>query len=435
MNGRQLLVIGSGGREAALVRELRRAPSAPTVTVAPGVAGVDGSLLDLDPTDIDAVVRHCVDTGVDLVVVGPEAPLVAGLSDALVAAGVACVGPNAQAAQIEGSKSFARMAADRWNIPGPAWCRVDSETEARQWITAAEFDVVVKADGLAAGKGVVVPEDRAAALAAVAAIYAADPCAPVVLEECLRGPEMSLIALSDGARVVAFPLAQDHKRVGEGDTGPNTGGIGAYAPVPGYGSDMVDQLVATFIQPVIDGLAADRNPYVGFLFAGLMATDDGPRLIEYNCRFGDPEAQVLLPLFDGDLAELLAAAAAGPGGLDDVAVAFSTSAAAVVVVCADGYPAEPRRGIELGDVPELNGVGAAWFLPAGTALDGDRLVSAGGRVLNAVGTGDDHRGAIDAAYDLIDQYDLDSHPGLFVRRDIGWRVVASAGANQTKESQ
>ncbi len=422
---RHILIVGSGGREAAFARELRRSASAPTVSVAPGAAGLDGSV-PLEPADPAAVVEWCSANDVDLVVVGPEVPLVDGLADHLVAAGVRCLGPSARAAQIEGSKSFARTAAEKWGIPGPRWVRVDSEAAAAEWVNTADFDVVIKADGLAAGKGVVVPDTKAEALDAIASVYDADPGAPVVLEERMLGPEISLIGVSDGATVVPFPSAQDHKRVGEGDTGPNTGGMGAYAPVPGYGVGEVDDLVAAFLQPVIDAMAADGTPFVGFLYAGLMVTDDGPRLIEYNCRFGDPEAQILLPLYDGDLADLFAAAAAGPGSLDGVDIRFGRGAAATVVVCAEGYPDSPRRQIELGDVPELNTTagGDAWFLSAGTAYDDGRLVSAGGRVLNAVGVGDDIKSALDAAYDLIDRYDLNSHSGLFVRRDIGWRVTS-----------
>ena len=391
----RVAVIGGGGREAAIAWACRR--HGHDVSVAP----------DLDAVDLDAV---------DLVIPGPEAALVAGVADRCAAAGVPCFGPVAALAELEASKGFARELAASLGIPGPAYARfaADEVDAALAWWRELGRPVVVKLDGLAGGKGVTVPADETAT---EEAIRAAD--GPFVLEERMTGPECSLLALCDGRTARALPLAQDHKRLGEGDTGPNTGGMGAYAPAPvPYAAE---ELLATFVQPVLDHVAAAGTPYVGVLYAGLMLTTDGPRLVEYNVRFGDPEAQAVLPLLASDLAEL--ALAATRGELASHPVEITPGAACTVVAAAPGYPTAPVLGGDIRfltpDAPaqrdEVSVEPPALLFPAGMA---DGRVS-GGRVLAVTGLGDDLAAARAAAYAALDDVRFD---GMQVRRDIGWRA-------------
>jgi phosphoribosylamine--glycine ligase/phosphoribosylaminoimidazole synthetase len=389
----RVVVIGLGGREHAIAWACRR-------------HGHEAALLpELPPAD---------EQQPDLVIPGPEAALVAGVADECARRGVPCFGPTANLAKLESSKSYARQLATDLGIPGPGFFRFRSSEHdaAIAWYRQSGDAVVVKADGLAGGKGVIVPE---APDETIAAIRATD--GPFVLEVRMTGPECSLIALCDGATAVALPLAQDHKRIGEGDTGPNTGGMGAYAPAPvPYAAD---ELVATFVQPILDHFAAAGTPYVGVLYAGLMLTPDGPRLVEYNVRFGDPEAQALLPLLDSDLAAL--ALAATQGHLGEVPVAVWPGAACTVVAAAAGYPGDPRTGdaVTLPTEEQLDG---ALLLPAGLR-DGR---TSGGRVLAVTGIGDDLAAARAHAYAAIEHV---AFAGMQYRRDIGWRAPGSTLAS------
>ena len=287
-----VLLIGSGGREHALAQSIERSPKLTSLAVAPGNAGTEDHNVVLDVASNEAVVAYCQDQGIDLVVVGPEAPLVAGLADALTDAGVSCFGPSKAAAELEGSKAFTRRFAEKWGIPSPASETFTSSADAIAWAQAQSFDVVVKADGLAAGKGVIIPESPEETAEAIKAMLddglLGDSGATIVLEERMTGEELSLFGISDGATIVALATAQDHKRVGDGDTGPNTGGMGAFSPVPGIDKERQAELAALFLDPVVSGMAEAGTPYVGVVFAGIMLTPSGPKLVEYNCRFGDP---------------------------------------------------------------------------------------------------------------------------------------------------
>ncbi|MEX2252517.1 MAG: phosphoribosylamine--glycine ligase [Thermoleophilaceae bacterium] len=394
-----VVVVGAGGRESALAWACRRhGHMVATATLAPGEPA---SSLDT--------------TGADLVIVGPEGALVAGVADECARRRVPCFGPTADLARIESSKGWARELATGLGVPGPDFGRFTAADDAIAWFEELDRPVVVKLDGLAAGKGVALPRDPEQT---VAAINGAAASGPFVLEERLTGPECSLLALCDGTTARALPLAQDHKRIGEGDNGPNTGGMGAYAPAP-VPHD-ADDLVATFVQPVIDHLAAAGTPYVGVLYAGLMLTPDGPRLIEYNCRFGDPEAQAVLPLLESDLAAH--ALACTRGALDAERIVVKIGAAVTVVAAAPGYPTAPVTGgaIRIGELDD-----DALLFPAGMQYDAAARTGrvTGGRVLAVTGLGTDLPAARDAAYRAIDQVRFD---GMQVRRDIGWRAPGAA---------
>jgi phosphoribosylamine--glycine ligase/phosphoribosylaminoimidazole synthetase len=425
-----VLLVGGGGREHAIANALVRSPRLGSLAVAPGNAGTAQHNVELNVDDHDAVVGWCRDNAVDLVVVGPEAPLVAGLADALAASDISCFGPSAAAAQLEGSKAFARRFAARHDIPGP---RCESFTEvaaALEWLDEFDRPVVVKADGLASGKGVIIPESRVETERAIFDLLSdrtmGDAGATVVLEERLEGEELSLFGIADGETVVTVGTAQDHKRVGEGDTGLNTGGMGAFAPVPGT-AELERELAATFLDAAVAGMAAEGMPYVGVLYAGVMLTDDGPRLIEYNCRFGDPEAQVLLPLIGSDVLELMAAAATG--GLADAKVELVTgTTAATVVVAAKGYPTSPASDIVIPalslDRDQADMVAErVEVIHAGTKLVDGQVLSSGGRVLSVTGTGPDLAAALSAAYSVVDEVTGKSGDFLFARSDIGHRYV------------
>ena len=386
----RVVVIGSGGREQAIAWACRR-------------HGHETSLLpELPlPTELQP----------DLVVPGPEAALVAGVADECARRGVPCFGPTAALARLESSKGYARELATTLGIPGPRFAHFEARAHrsAAEWFEQLGHPVVVKLDGLAAGKGVTVPDTEAETFAAIGLTTE-----PFLLEERMSGPECSLIALCDGTTAVALPLAQDHKRIGEGDTGPNTGGMGAYAPAPlPY---TADELVATFVQPILDHFAAAGTPYIGSLYAGLMLTAEGPRLVEYNVRFGDPEAQAVLPLLDGDLAEI--ALAATSGRLADVDVSIRSAAACTVVAATTGYPNAPRTG-DVVTLPTPDQLDGALLFPAGL-VDG---VTSGGRVLSVTGLGEDLAAARANAYTAIEGVDF---AGMQYRRDIGWRAPGAA---------
>jgi phosphoribosylamine--glycine ligase/phosphoribosylaminoimidazole synthetase len=412
-----ILIIGSGGREHALAEALRG--EGRELFVSPGNAGTRRFNVDIDIADHQDVLEFCENERIDLVVIGPEAPLVDGLTDDLLAAGVACFGPTAAAARLEGSKSYSREFASRHGIPGPRSAKFTDIEQAIAWLDEIGKPVVVKADGLASGKGVVVPDDRVETERAIFGMLSGqslgDVGRTIVLEERLIGEELSLIGFCDGSTVKALPPAQDHKRVGEGDTGPNTGGMGAFAPVPGVTPAQVIELTNSFLQRAVDGMRAEGDLYVGMLYAGLMLTADGPRLIEYNCRFGDPETQALLPLLETDLLEIMMACV--DGRLDEITIDLAGGTAAVVVVAAEGYPGTPTTGLAIPAVAS----GRARIIHAGTDYDADdRVISVGGRVLGVVGQGPDLESALAEAYTVVDQLTVDGS-GLFARSDIGWR--------------
>jgi phosphoribosylamine--glycine ligase len=400
----RVLLIGSGGREHALAVSLVADPAVTSLVVAPGNPGIAASAptVPLDAADPQAVADLAVQTGADLVVIGPEAPLVAGAADAVRAKGIACFGPSAAAARLEGSKAFAKevMAAAGVPTAGARLCRDEATAAA----ALDEFGppYVVKYDGLAAGKGVVVTADRAAALAH------ARECGRVVIEEFLDGPEVSLFVVTDGVAAVPLMPAQDFKRVGDGDTGPNTGGMGAYAPLPWAPAGLVDQVMSTVVRPTLAELAGRGTPFTGLLYVGLALTAAGPRVIEFNARFGDPETQVVLALLETPLGGLLWAAATGTLG-QHPPLRWRDGSAVVVVVAAPGYPARARTG------DELTGAERPGILHAGTSRGPDGVLrSAGGRVLGCVGTGPDQSAARAAAYERGAGVDL---PGMLYRRD------------------
>lgn len=413
--------MGSGGREHALAWKLAQSPLLDTLYAAPGNPGIaaHATCVTLDATDHASVVAFARAHDVALVVIGPEAPLVDGLADTLRAAGIAVFGPDRAAAQLEGSKGFTKDLCARAGIPTAGYIRCTTREEAEAALANTfGLPVVIKADGLAAGKGVVIAYAHDEALAALDALYA-DGDAAVVIEEFLDGEEASLFVLTDGTTLLPFGTAQDHKRVGEGDTGPNTGGMGAYSPARILTPELEARAIAEIIEPTIRALADDGTPFSGVLYAGLMLTAHGPKLIEYNARFGDPECQVLMMRFEGDLAATLLAVAEGQ--LAEIPGArFADDTALVVVMAATGYPATPRLGGAIHGIDAASATGATVF-QAGTRMEGDTLVAAGGRVLGVTALGADIQAAHATAYRAVDAIDF---PTGFCRRDIGWRELA-----------
>ena len=414
-----ILLIGSGGREHALAWRLAQSASAGKLIAAPGNPGIAqcATLVDLDVADHAAVLAICRDEDIELIVIGPEAPLCDGLGDSLRNGGFAVFGPDAAAARLEGSKGFTKALCARANIPTAAWVRCGSTAEGLAALDNFAIPVVIKADGLAAGKGVVIAESRDEADEAVRDMTVGGGA--IVIEEFMTGEEASLFALSDGVTVVPFGSAQDHKRVGDGDVGPNTGGMGAYSPALVLTSALEAQAMTEIVEPTVAALAAAGTPYVGVLYAGLMLTGEGPKLVEYNCRFGDPECQVLMPRFEGDLAELLLAVATGKL-TEHGAVVFADTVALTVVMAAKGYPATPDKGGRIAGLEAAEAEGAIVF-HAGTELDDGQLVSSGGRVLAVTASGSSVAEAQAKAYAAVDKIDFADG---FCRRDIGWREVA-----------
>jgi len=422
----KVLVIGSGAREHALVRALLRDDQVSMVECAPGNAGIaaDVSVLPVDVNDPQAIATLARERGADLVVIGPEAPLVAGAADAVRAAGIDCFGPSAQAAQLEGSKAFAKEVMAEAGVPTAMAlvCSNDAQVdEALDTITRPGTPYVVKDDGLAAGKGVLVSEDRQAARDHARACISAGN--QVVIEEYLDGPEVSLFAICDGATVVPLQPAQDFKRAYDDDAGPNTGGMGAYSPLPWAPADLVDEITTRVLQPMVDAMAARGTPFSGLLYAGLALTSRGVRVVEFNARFGDPETQVVLARLRSGLGGLLQAAATGSLAAHPAPV-WSDDAAVTVVVAAEGYPDSPRKGdriVGLEAAAELAGVDV---LHAGTSVMEDGSIgSAGGRVLSVTAVGETLHAARERAYTAVDLITLQ---GSHHRRDIAARAAATS---------
>jgi phosphoribosylamine--glycine ligase len=416
-----ILVIGSGGREHAIITCLKRTSPYARITCSPGNGGIADDAPCVTLATHHDIITYCQNHSVDLVVIGPEQPLVEGLADQLRAAGIATFGPSAVTAQLEGSKAFTKALCDRYDIPTAAYATFDTQAEALAYLAAHPAPIVIKADGLAAGKGVTVAMDNDAATRAVQECFAGafgKAGSRVVIEEFLEGEEISFFAVCDGKDALAFASAQDHKRAFDGDTGPNTGGMGTYSPAPIFTPAHEQEVMEKMILPTLRGLASEGTPYIGVLFAGLMLTRSGIKLIEYNCRFGDPETQVMLSRVEGDFAALLYSCARGK--LDATAHRLSPRHALCVVMATRGYPANVATG------SIIRGLDAAATLPdvtiyhAATGRDGDNVIANGGRVLGVTGTGESLQHARDAAYRAVESIEWKEG---FYRSDIGWRAL------------
>ncbi|HWL82555.1 MAG TPA: phosphoribosylamine--glycine ligase [Roseomonas sp.] len=421
----KVLLVGGGGREHALAWALSGSGLLSKLWCAPGNAGIAelAECVPIGAEDVPALVAFAQEKAVDLVVVGPEAPLTLGLADACAAAGLRCFGPSAAAARLEGSKAFTREVTSAAGVPGAEWAQFTDPAAARDYVRRKGAPIVVKADGLAAGKGVVVAGTVAEAEAAITEIMEdrvhGAAGATVLIEECLVGQEVSFFALCDGTTALPMAAAQDHKRVGEGDLGPNTGGMGAYSPPPAFTPEIEAEVMERIIRPTLAEMARRGTPFRGVLFAGLMLTGTGPRLIEFNVRFGDPECQVLMLRMQSDL--LAALLAACDGELERFTLRWSPEAALVVVMAARGYPGAYAKGTRIEGVEAAAAVPGAYVFHAGTTRGPDAaLLAAGGRVLGIAATGSTLRAAHDAAYEAVDQVNW---PDGFCRRDIGWRAL------------
>lgn len=423
-----VLLLGSGGREHALAWKIAASPLLTKLYAAPGNPGIGGEaeLVKLDISDHAAVAAFCKDKKIDLVVVGPEGPLVAGIADDLRAQGIRVFGPSRAAARLEGSKGFTKDLCARYDIPTAAYGRFGDLASAKAYVEKTGAPIVIKADGLAAGKGVTVAMTLDEALVALDACFEGSfgaAGAEVVVEEFMTGEEASFFCLCDGTTALPFGTAQDHKRVGDGDVGPNTGGMGAYSPAPVMTPQMIERTMREIIEPTMRGMAELGAPFAGILFAGLMITDKGPKLIEYNTRFGDPECQVLMMRLKDDLLVLLNAAI--DGQLAHTSVRWRDEAALTVVMAARGYPGTPEKGSVIRGVEDAAADGAQIF-HAGTAINGGALVANGGRVLNVTASGATVGEAQKRAYAALDRIDW---PHGFCRRDIGWQAVAREQAD------
>jgi len=417
-----VLLIGSGGREHALAWRLAQSPRLDRLYAAPGNPGIarHAEIVSLDPADHRGVIDFCLRHSIGFVVIGPEAPLVDGLADNIRTMGIHVFGPGKAAAQLEGSKGFTKELCAREGIPTARFVRVGSRDGARAALADFTLPVVIKDDGLAAGKGVTIATTREEAETAIDAIIEPGRVGgDAVIEEFLEGEEVSLFVLTDGESILPIGSAQDHKRVGDGDTGPNTGGMGAYSPARVLTAALEQRALDEIVRPTVAALARAGTPFSGVLYAGLMLTAEGPKLIEYNVRFGDPECQVLMMRLEGDLLELMLATAEGRlGALPQPR--FSDQAALVVVMAARGYPGTPETGGAIGGLDAAEATGARVF-QAGTREENGVLVAAGGRVLGVTATGATVAEAQRAAYRAVDAIDF---PGGFCRRDIGWREIA-----------
>lgn len=417
-----ILLIGSGGREHALAWAIAASPVCGTLFAAPGNPGIGeiARTVQVKVTDHQAVIDFCRAEAIGLVVVGPEAPLVAGLADDLWAAGIKVFGPKKFPAQLEGSKGFTKDICARYDIPTAAYGRFRDKPSALAYLEAQGAPIVIKADGLAAGKGVTVAMDMDTARSAIEDIFSGKfGGAECVIEEFLEGEEASFFVMTDGTHALPLATAQDHKRVGDGDTGPNTGGMGAYSPAPCMTPALCTEALEKIVKPTIRALSDMGHPYVGVLYAGLILTKDGPKLIEYNCRFGDPEAQVLMMRLKDDLVTLLLACC--DGTLDKVSARWFDDVALTVVMCARGYPDEPLKGTAIRGLEAAAAMEGVEIFHAGTAAKDGMIVANGGRVLNVTARGKTVREARERAYAAVASIDW---PQGFYRHDIGWRALA-----------
>ncbi len=415
-----VLILGSGAREHALATAIAKSPMLDRLFVAPGNPGCEtlASLLDLSITDSAAVLKACRAHRIDFVIVGPEAPLVCGIVDDLAAAGVVAFGPSRAAARLEGSKGFTKDFCQEFGIPTAPYRRFHDRTAALEYIALQGAPIVVKADGLAAGKGVVVASTLGEAEAAIEALYENDAGAECVVEACLQGEEVSFFALCDGERAVPFGDAQDHKRAGDGDTGPNTGGMGAYSPSPLATPEMSREIMRNIVLPTVEGMRRRGAPFRGILFAGLMMTKSGPQLLEYNVRFGDPEAEAIIPRFRGDLLRWLWAAASG--ALPEEPAPFSDHCALAVVMAAKGYPGALIKGDEIRGLAQAAALEGVEVFHAGTRRQGEQIFADGGRVLVMTGVASNLATARDRAYAAVSAIDWSNG---FCRKDIGARAL------------
>jgi phosphoribosylamine---glycine ligase len=417
----KVLIVGAGGREHAIAWKIAQSPRLSQLLVAPGNAGMAPYNVAIGAEDIAALVSFANDQNIDLTIVGPEAPLAIGLADALRAVGRSVFGPSQAAAQIEASKAFSKDFMARHHIPTAHFATFAEFREALKYLLSVDYPIVIKASGLAAGKGVILPDCADDAEAALRSIMLSKEFGSagdeVIIEERLSGPEVSLLAFSDGFTVKPMPPAQDHKRIFDSDQGPNTGGMGAYAPAPICPPPLVEEFTRSILQPTIDGLRDEGNPFVGVLYAGLMLTADGPRVLEYNCRFGDPETQAILPLLESDLLDVVEACV--NGRLAEIDVQWRSGVAACVVIASEGYPGKYPSG------REIRGLDAqfdqAVVFHAGTKWSEDRVVTAGGRVLGVTGFGTDLREAIDRAYEAVEMIEFE---GMQYRQDIGYKALS-----------
>jgi len=420
----KVLVIGSGGREHALCWAIAKSPQCDELYCAPGNAGIDQVAVSvaIPVDDLDGIMEFVEDNGIDFVVVGPEGPLVAGLVDRLEAAGIRAFGPSAKAAELEGSKGLTKDLCAKYSIPTADYARFDEPDAAKEYIRVKGAPIVVKADGLAAGKGVILCRNKNEAYAAIDHIMTesafGEAGAEVVIEEMLVGEEASFFALVDGKTAVPLVAAQDHKAAFDGDEGPNTGGMGAYTPTPVITDAMVVRIMDEIVTPTIRGAAADGRPYKGVLYAGLMITEKGPQLIEYNVRFGDPECQPMMMRLKSDALEMLLACA--EERLDKITLEWRPETALTVVMAAEGYPGPYAKGSEIKGLDKAGKLKDVVVFHAGTAEENGKIVATGGRVLNVTALGKSVKAAQKRAYQAVDLIDW---PGGFCRRDIGWRAV------------
>lgn len=418
-----ILVIGSGGREHAMVQGLKRSHHTKKIYVLPGNGGInlEAEQVKISVDDFAGIADFCKNNKIALVVVGPEAPLVAGIVDYLDEQDIRVFGPSKKAAQLEGSKQFMKDIAKKYGMPTAEYEKFSDAESAKKYIREKGAPIVVKTDGLAAGKGVTVARTVDEAIEAVDEMFGGkfgDAGKKIVIEEFLEGEEASFFAISDGGFAIPFGSAQDHKAVGEGDTGPNTGGMGTYSPAPVVTKEIHEEIMQKMITPLVEGMRRDGMPYKGVIFAGVMITKNGPKLLEYNIRFGDPEAQSLIPRYEGDLVELLMSAA--DGNLRDVNVKLSDKTALCVVMAANGYPGDYEKNTEIKNLDVAAKEKDVMIFHAGTKFENDKFYATGGRVLGVTAIGRDILDAQQKAYKAVDKIDW---KGGFCRRDIGWRAV------------